>query len=226
MATKKRKRLTNTQKVFIGGTILLIGAVAYNRYKKKHIVGTPTTGGGSTPNLPGYPVQTTAGSWGSAFGTTGQEASSFGSAVGSLLTPSSSLPRGLRNNNPLNIIITSTQWQGEKLPNTDGKFKQFESIIYGYRAGLKNLQAYFNNNWNTIRKITSHWAPAGSGEGNNPESYARHVSERTGIGLDTILPFSQSVMIPIVREMAVIENGNSFRQMIRDNDIKQAWNLL
>jgi hypothetical protein len=33
-------------------------------------------------------------------------------------------PRGIRNNNPLNIRI-GNDWQGERKPNTDGAFEQF-----------------------------------------------------------------------------------------------------
>lgn len=44
------------------------------------------------------------------------------------------LPRGIRNNNPLNIKI-GNDWKGE-VPNTDGTFEQFESMEYGLRAEL------------------------------------------------------------------------------------------
>lgn len=51
--------------------------------------------------------------------------------------------RGLRNNNPLNIRLSATtRWQGEVRPSRDRSFCQFESMAYGYRAGLKLLQNY------------------------------------------------------------------------------------
>lgn len=43
-------------------------------------------------------------------------------------------PRGLRNNNPGNIRLSSTKYQGEVQPSQDTAFKQFESMAYGYRA--------------------------------------------------------------------------------------------
>ena len=47
----------------------------------------------------------------------------------------SSLPRGLRNNNPGNIRKNSDVFQGEKT-SSDREFKQFKSMAYGYRALL------------------------------------------------------------------------------------------
>lgn len=48
------------------------------------------------------------------------------------------LSRGLRNNNPGNLILTSIGWDG-KIPNaqnTDGTFEQFTSANYGIRANV------------------------------------------------------------------------------------------
>ena len=40
-------------------------------------------------------------------------------------------PRGLRNNNPLNIRISKDNFIGELVPSGDKAFKQFKSIEYG-----------------------------------------------------------------------------------------------
>ena len=46
-------------------------------------------------------------------------------------------PRGLRNNNPLNIIKSENiNWKGEVKPSTDRNFAQFETKEYGLRAAL------------------------------------------------------------------------------------------
>ena len=48
--------------------------------------------------------------------------------------------RGLRNNNPLNIIKSENiNWQGEVKPSTDRNFAQFETLEYGLRAAFKLL---------------------------------------------------------------------------------------
>ena len=53
--------------------------------------------------------------------------------------------RGLRNNNPLNIIKSEKiNWQGEVKPSTDPNFAQFETMEYGLRAALCLLRTYYN----------------------------------------------------------------------------------
>ena len=49
------------------------------------------------------------------------------------------LPRGIRNNNPLNIRRSKDQWQGMKKEQTDGAFCQFENLAYGWRASFMLL---------------------------------------------------------------------------------------
>ena len=69
------------------------------------------------------------------------------------------LPRGIRNNNPLNIRI-GNNWAGEKTPNTDGTFEQFVSMAYGIRAALIIIHNYmYKYKLTTIEKIISRWAP-------------------------------------------------------------------
>ena len=52
------------------------------------------------------------------------------------------LPRGLRNNNPLNIRKGAQRWQGQT--GNDGAFCIFESMEYGYRAAFRLLHTYNN----------------------------------------------------------------------------------
>ena len=44
------------------------------------------------------------------------------------------LPRGIRNNNPLNIRRSKDQWQGLRAQQTDASFCQFETLEYGWRT--------------------------------------------------------------------------------------------
>jgi hypothetical protein len=46
------------------------------------------------------------------------------------------LPRGIRNNNPLNIRRGKDQWQGLRAQQTDAQFCQFETLEYGWRAAF------------------------------------------------------------------------------------------
>ena len=51
--------------------------------------------------------------------------------------------RGLRNNNPLNIIKSEKiYWQGEGKASTDPNFAQLETLEYGRRAAFKLLLTY------------------------------------------------------------------------------------
>ena len=72
-------------------------------------------------------------------------------------------PRGLRNNNPLNIIKSENiNWKGEVKPSTDRNFAQFETKEYGLRAALCLLRTYYNKHGcRTVRQIVSRWDPEG-----------------------------------------------------------------
>ena len=50
------------------------------------------------------------------------------------------LPRGLRNNNPLNIRRSKDQWQGLRAQQTDASFCQFESLEYGWNLTETYIQ--------------------------------------------------------------------------------------
>ena len=90
--------------------------------------------------------------------------------------------RGWRNHNPLNIVKTSDNWIGKITPNTDGKFEQFISNIYGYRAACVLLRNYISKGYNTISKIVDRW----SGKSNNT-AYINYVVKETGIPADQVI---------------------------------------
>ena len=70
------------------------------------------------------------------------------------------VPRGIRNNNPLNIRIGNT-WLGERRNPTDNQFEEFDSMKYGYRAAFCILRRYIRRyHLDTVAKIISTWAPA------------------------------------------------------------------
>ncbi|MBO4462672.1 MAG: hypothetical protein J5797_00565 [Prevotella sp.] len=94
-------------------------------------------------------------------------------------------PRGLRNNNPLNIRRTGKdQWKGLAEVQNDRSFCQFKSLEWGWRAAFYLLTRtyYHTHRLYTIRGIISRWAPPQ--DHNNTEAYIRNVSRLTGIGPD------------------------------------------
>jgi hypothetical protein len=79
------------------------------------------------------------------------------------MTVHTMLPRGIRNNNPLNIRLDrDNRWQGKVPPkhNSDGAFEQFQDPIMGLRAAAVLLIAHYDRqHLDTIRKLVAVWAP-------------------------------------------------------------------
>lgn len=128
-------------------------------------------------------------------------------------------PRGIRNNNPLNIRIGNV-WLGEVKENTDGEFEQFTSMIYGLRAAIVLLRRYIcHYHLNTIAQIVSRWAPSSE---NNTRLYINFVSERLRIANDVQIDFfDKGTICRLVEAMAYYECGSS----IPIDAIEKAYNL-
>ena len=123
--------------------------------------------------------------------------------------------RGLRNNNPLNIIKSEKiNWKGEVKPSTDPNFAQFETLEYGLRAAFKLLQTYYTKHGcRTIRQIVARWDPEG------PKvitAYVNTVCKHTGLSPDQQLPpmkeETKVMWCDIVLAMATMECGLTVKQ--------------
>ena len=80
----------------------------------------------------------------------------------------SALPRGIRNNNPGNLILTGIKWRGSvpSYKNTDKTFEQFVDYSYGVRAMLMDIiKDVVVDRQNTIRELITEYAPK---HGGNP----------------------------------------------------------
>lgn len=121
----------------------------------------------------------------------------------------SKIPRGIRNNNPLNIRIGNS-WIGEVKNPTDNEFEQFVHVCYGLRAGFILLKRYINRyKLNTIKKIISRWAP---GNENNTRSYINQVARGMNMEPDTPLLYEdQDTICTLVYEMVYVENGQHIK---------------
>ena len=101
------------------------------------------------------------------------------------------LPRGIRNNNPLNIRRSKDQWKGLRAQQTDASFCQFESLEYGWRAAFYLLTRTYYHKYRlytirkyrlyTIRMIINKWAPP---QENLTATYIENVCRLTGIPPD------------------------------------------
>ncbi len=138
-------------------------------------------------------------------------------------------PRGLRNNNPLNIVKSEINWQGEVKPSTDPNFAQFETMEYGLRAALKLLRTYYNKHGcRTVRQIVSRWDPEGEKVIN---AYVQTVCRLTGLKPEAPLPpmkaETQVVWCDLVLAMATMECGLSTKQREELAPyVTRAWEIL
>ena len=138
--------------------------------------------------------------------------------------------RGLRNNNPLNIIKNKNiNWKGQLCNSTDPTFVQFDTMAHGLRATLKLLNTYYvKHGCDSVRKIVSRWAPETE---NQVAAYINTVCKLTGWNPDTHLPpmkkETKVVWFGIVLAMASVECGlnNEGRQALRP-DLEKAWEML
>ena len=120
------------------------------------------------------------------------------------------LPRGIRNNNPLNIRRTAKdQWKGLRAQQTDASFCQFESLEYGWRAAFYLLTRTYYHKYRlyTIRAIINKWAPPNE---NLTSTYIQNVCQLAKIGPDEPIgiPSDQPERwIAVGEAMAIQENG-------------------
>ena len=121
------------------------------------------------------------------------------------------LPRGIRNNNPLNIRRSKDQWKGLAEAQTDRAFVQFKSLEYGWRAAFYLLTRTYYHKYRlyTIRTIIRRWAPSNE---NDTNAYIANVSKLTGIDPDEPIGIpseSPTRWIALGAAMAIQENGSN-----------------
>lgn len=130
------------------------------------------------------------------------------------------MPRGIRNNNPGNIRISSQPWKGKIKLNTDGAFEQFETMEYGIRALLILLRTYIKRGNDTIEKIINRYAPTNE---NDTGSYIKSVEKFTGYDREMTLEFTLDDMLPLVKAICKHENGGEF---LTNEQIDKAWEMI
>jgi hypothetical protein len=103
------------------------------------------------------------------------------------VTADASAPRGIRNNNPLNIEDGPFAQSQPGYTGTDGRFATFAAPEHGVAAANALLDTYQNKHGlNTVSGIVNRWAP--TSDGNNTTAYASDVSGRMGIGPNDPIP--------------------------------------
>ena len=131
--------------------------------------------------------------------------------------------RGLRNNNPLNIIRSrAIRWKGQRTEQTDHRFVQFDNMPMGYRAAFKVLQNYHDiHKCITLRQYIQRWAPP---QENDTRSYLQTVAKYANVKPDERLvspKVSKHLWILIVAGMHRVECGDKPNM----EQIERGWEL-
>jgi hypothetical protein len=126
--------------------------------------------------------------------------------------------RGLRNNNPGNLVRTKIAWKGKLTAskNTDTKFEQFENLEFGIMAQLKDLIHDINKGKNNVRALISEYAPANE---NNTQAYIASVCKTIGVtATQKLTSINEQFLLKLARAIYKVELGTSHTD-ISDNDI-------
>ena len=116
-----------------------------------------------------------------------------------------SLPRGLRNNNPLNLSYVQGQ------PGVIGRMaaRAIPRRGHGHRCRGQSVQIYQDRDGlTTPRQIITKWAPGSNG--NNPNAYAQSVAQASGLNPDQPINMRDPVQAAkLIHRMPLVENGRA-----------------
>ena len=114
--------------------------------------------------------------------------------------------RGMRNNNPGNLIANDFTAGLPGYKGSDGKFAIFDTPEHGAAALDRNLTSYGSKGINTPLGIASTWAPAG--DNNNPNSYGAQIAKALGVGPNDKIDMNDpAVRNKVSQAIALVENG-------------------
>lgn len=135
------------------------------------------------------------------------------------------LPRGIRNNNPLNIV-KGNNWKGERQVQSDSRFEEFTSMEFGIRAAIRLVQNYINGRnssgrkLNTLELVVRRWAPPSE---NATETYIKAVENLSGLSRHLHLyADDRNNILLMLQAMAVVETGIEIPMAV----FRSAWELL
>ena len=132
----------------------------------------------------------------------------------------SSESRGIKNNNPGNIVKGTDKWHG--MTGNDGKFLIFDTPENGIRALFKTLKTYeAKYNLNTVSGIISRWAPKNE---NDTPAYINFVCKKLGIKPDAKIDLNnKSIAAKLITAIIEKENGkNPYNDSIITSGINKA----
>jgi hypothetical protein len=114
--------------------------------------------------------------------------------------------RGMRNNNPGNLVANDWTASLPGYKGSDGRFAIFDTPQHGALALDQNLAHYGTRGINTPLAIASTWAPAS--DNNNPSSYGAQIAKGLGVGLnDNININDPAIRAKVAQAIGLVENG-------------------
>jgi len=137
-------------------------------------------------------------------------------------------PRGIRNNNPGNLIKNHIEWNGMNEIQDDPNFIIFSNPVFGLRALIKLLINYNKiHGLNTVSTIINRWAPPHE---NATNSYAQNVANYLSVNKDQHLNLrDDKTLIKLAKVITIQENGHPPKDKPQywysDKTYQQAANL-
>ncbi|WP_291150922.1 hypothetical protein [Flavobacterium sp. UBA7680] len=135
------------------------------------------------------------------------------------------LTRGIRNNNPGNLVLTTISWQG-KIPNaqnTDKHFEQFTEVKYGIRAMLRDLTNDIAKGKNTVRKLITEYAPPSE---NDTQKYIEVISKAVGLDPDQTIKIVDAKFYLVIARAIIKHECAPDHNLIYDSDIQDAIDII
>ena len=135
------------------------------------------------------------------------------------------LSRGIRNNNPGNLVLTNITWQG-KIPNsqnTDKHFEQFTDIKFGIRAMLRDLTNDIDKGKNTVRKLITEYAPPFE---NDTQKYINVISKAVGLDPDQTIKIVDSKFYLVIARAIIKHENGADASLVYDSDIQDAIDVM
>jgi hypothetical protein len=134
--------------------------------------------------------------------------------------------RGLRNNNPFNMVKTSIAWQG-KVNGNDPRFETFATVEQGIRAGIIDIVGDMaKKGQNTLTKLFEAFAPRFE---NDTTAYINYVSQVSGIAPNAPLLTNNQIdagsLAKIVQGIINKENGTEAAKVITPQILLSGVNM-
>lgn len=128
------------------------------------------------------------------------------------------LPKGIRNNNPLNLRESpgdKTVWLHERATDDDAQFEEFDIPEGGIRAAAINFRTY-KVKWNvrTVHELVTRWAPPKGKDANgvpytqDTRAYIRVVCNALGVDSFDVIDLEHwETLFSVMKVMIRHENG-------------------